>query len=491
MRYERVQFSTSICAAAAFVLASMAWGGPQPLGPAPTRPPSQAAMVGYKVNTFSTTAFTDKTVDVTEKGSTFTPGYQWYPGKFYYNSATNAASIILKGDGTIELSSDDASTGNCNSQISSFAADPSKLPGFTGISFGGGGYFEATFKFDPTDVFSSQAANPAPAFAGWPSWWGMATEHLSSGTNPGSFWYYSDPTYTDHNYAHFIETDFFEYLFGTPSNPNIYAGSLIDWYGDWGPFQSVQNDYGNKRRVVPRDTDFTQYHKYGFLWVPATSAAKGYDAYYFDGKQVGPAETWTQYQGQGPKPDGQPWCFGVQDQQHIGLIIGSGIHQPMTIQSVNVWQSSPNWNINTGTLYDTLYDFSLCDSHSANMITDNASPASFNGDACRVARRDTSPGAIVYRLVNLSSFTARYFLRDKRLNAVSFAVSKDKVKWTPIDVYYPRTVTTTAGWAYRDLNNRGRIPIGMEYLKITLSGKARSAKDQEIGQVSITAGDKP
>ena len=40
-----------------------------------------------------------------------------------------------------------------------------------------------------------------------------------------------------------------------------------------------------------------------------------------------------------------PWTFGILDQQHVVLILGTGPGEPMTIESVNVWQASAANNL--------------------------------------------------------------------------------------------------------------------------------------------------
>jgi len=445
--------------------------------------PPQAAAVGYKVNTFSST-FSTRSVDVND---TFNPGFQWYPSRWYYNKPTDSASITLAAGDTIVLNSDGAPTGNDNGQISSFSVPNSlseSVSGIVGEAFGGGGYFEATLKFDPSDVFARKNA-------GWPSWWGMSVEHLESGSpaNKSQYWYFYDATQKDHNYAHFAETDFFEYDVASPSRPLVWGGNMADWFGVWTQstgFSSIQTPWPYKQMPVPPDTDFTQFHKYGYLWVPATTSTDGYAKYYFDDKLVGAKPvTWSQYQGQDPPATKTtPWAYGILDQQHIGLILGSGVKMPMTVKCVNVWQSSANQNIGYGTLYDTLYDLSRAFS-CANMSVDTKLPPDFNGDAFRACRQSDAPGALVYSLPKIASFTARIFAAKGSANGVAFEISPDSKHWTTLKVYAPATVSTTDGWTYQDISNSRVLPRGMNYLRITLTGHAGDFRDHEIGQVRI------
>jgi len=98
--------------------------------------------------------------------------------------------------------------------------------------------------------------------------------------------------------------------------------------------------------VLPAPVDFSQWHRYGLLWIPATPQAKGSLTYFFDGRQIGPPIVWTQFQGQAPvspiKAVGPatPWAFGVIDRQHLVLILGSGASTPLRVKQVVVWQAS-------------------------------------------------------------------------------------------------------------------------------------------------------
>jgi len=200
-------------------------------------------------------------------------------------------------------------------------------PGFRGTAFGGGGYFEATF------AFNSALVNTAN---GWPAWWSEGLEHMIS---KGDNWTGQRP-----NYEHFIEPDFFEYDTGSGK---AYGGNMHDWYGVFNStcagnsYCGYQLPYSTVVRNVPSNTDFTQYHRYGFLWKPATATTKGALSYYFDGVQVGATTTYSKFTNQPPAPNAStPWSFGVIDQDHLVLIIGTAPPVPMKIKSIQVWQPS-------------------------------------------------------------------------------------------------------------------------------------------------------
>ena len=173
--------------------------------------PPQAAAVHYTVRTFSST-FSASEVDIT---NTSKSGFKWYPWKFF-GSTAKLSSIGINADESVTLSGD---TTGPNGQLAT--ASSTGMPGgFVGAAFGGGGYFEATFRFDPKDVIKNN-------FKGWPSWWSMAIEHMSGMATrqwPGQ----------QKGYEHFIEADFFEYDlrdYVMSGKWNYFGGAMHDWFG--------------------------------------------------------------------------------------------------------------------------------------------------------------------------------------------------------------------------------------------------------------------
>lgn len=292
--------------------------------PAVSAPP-QAAAFGYKMRTFSSRF----DMDVDTAGS-LKPGFKWYFWRFFGQSAKAENVLIGGAEKGVTLLGD---TTGPNGQLAT-AAPVSTSAKFVGSAFGGGGYFEATFKFDPKEVISR-------GFVGWPSWWSMALEHMAgldtrqwAGEQAG--------------YEHFIEADIFEYDLKDDvraGNENYYGGAVHDWYGhpDQG-LKKVTLPHFAVVRKAPRGIDFNQYHRYGLLWVPATESRNGFLEYYLDGRPIGLKVEWTKLIDQAPPPR-SPWMFGVTDRNHLVLILGTGVGQPMTIESVDVWQSSDENNL--------------------------------------------------------------------------------------------------------------------------------------------------
>ncbi len=129
-------------------------------------------------------------------------------------------------------------------------------------------------------------------------------------------------------YEHFVEADFFEYDlkdYVRRGKLNYFGGALHDWFGlpSADRYSHLTIPYSAVVREVPLNTDFTQYHRYGFLWVPATATENGYAEHYFDGRRIGMRIAWRQYTNQEPPPK-PPWMFSIIDQNHLVLILGTG-----------------------------------------------------------------------------------------------------------------------------------------------------------------------
>ena len=197
-------------------------------------------------------------------------------------------------------------------------------PAHFGVAFGGGGYFEAVFSWtDP----------PSPGYQnvdGWPAWWATSVEAdsfdgvapLPGGQN--------------------LEYDSYEAM-NTVDNTEYNAGIIV-----W-PQNFSNNNIGLSGSThAPPGTDVTKPHKVGFLWVPATSTAKGYIKNFYDDQQVGRTYTWDRYGGGwAPNTAGEP-TFSIMDSQHSRLWFGTGTKNPMTVHSVSVWQASDANNMRVG-----------------------------------------------------------------------------------------------------------------------------------------------
>jgi hypothetical protein len=287
-------------------------------------PPAEATQHGYTVNTFSSN-FTAQTVDMNNSRNR---GYKWYLFD-YFSKQADPLGIRLNSDGTVTLLGD--KTGALGALASAVPYRGTNT--FVGTAFGGGAYIEAVFHYDPAQVTAVHANGVR---APYPSFWSLPME--------GNIILRADQWVGQPaGYVHNVEVDMFEAAYVT--KPTAYGSGLHDWYGIRGKtctpglcVVSMLNPSGE--RDPPAGTDFTQFHTYGFLWVPATATTQGFIDAFFDGQLIGHTRSWTQFTNQAPTPVGQPWAFGKIDQQHIFFILGTGQGEPYTIKSVNVWQKN-------------------------------------------------------------------------------------------------------------------------------------------------------
>jgi hypothetical protein len=280
--------------------------------------PAPALANGYTLNTYSSN-FSPSKID---SGHTYASGFQWYD--FNFLGYSDVVSYTT-GPGHITISQ---TQNNGNAGIAS--AGQNGLGTWVGTAFGGGAYIQAIIKFDPSSI---NTAN------GWPAFWSMSIEHLKSSTSAATQW----PGQAT-GYMHFVELDEFE----------AYApdaiGALHDWYGTYQIGGTCGDDILCNVQSAPWSTLLTNqnwnvYQTVGVLWIPATVSTNGSATWYLNGVQVG-QQTWTQYTTQPPPPGGgATWTFGLIDQQHIVLILGTGTSPPITVQSVNVWQASAAGNL--------------------------------------------------------------------------------------------------------------------------------------------------
>jgi hypothetical protein len=294
--------------------------------------PTQALQAGYVIRTYGPSP-TLETSKANYPGVAF-----FYPPSFLGQSEPASASQ-QNADGTITLPGRAGDT--TNGQVAS-ATSARNMAGFVGIAFGGGGYFEATLKFDG---WQGAATDPNSTSMGWPSFWSLSLEHLLGSDAdqwPGQV----------SGYQHFGEIDFLEYnLASAQKTDEVYSGSIHDFYGlpnvTCAPamYCEVQNTYASKILNVPANTDFSAYHNYGMIWVPATDSGDGYVQWYFDDEPIGQPVTWAQFSQQSPNLTSVDMDFGIIDLQHFVVILGTGVRYPMTVSAVSVWQKSSASNL--------------------------------------------------------------------------------------------------------------------------------------------------
>jgi hypothetical protein len=158
---------------------------------------------------------------------------------------------------------------------------------WTGNSFHGGAYFEASI--------SNSTADPTPSTSGWPAFWMMSDEFLW-GSVTNNFW----------------EVDFYEKYYS--DQRRVWA--VHEWLASGSQITRV-----NGLETHPSGYNFNQFHTYGMLWVPGDRYV-----FYTDNVAVG---TYTYANNSSlVKGDNQSW----------NLILGTSGGWPMQVDWVRVWQ---------------------------------------------------------------------------------------------------------------------------------------------------------
>ena len=263
-----------------------------------------AAAVGYQTQTF---------------GPQLTLGVNWWPNNFY--SASIPAT--QNPDGTVLITAQG---------IASATYDTSKPHQWRGLAFGGGAYFEAVLHFSNAD---NSALTPS-----WPAFWSTDIENMSQNAVTASTQWAGQPQ----GFGNWIETDFFEYDRG---NVNEYGIQIHNWYG-YHAHARVQDvlSYSTAPIKVAEGFNWADAHKYGYLWVPATATTQGYAEGFMDDVQMGPTIYWNQYDPEAPPPPlPGTTAVSVWDSRHVILMLDTGPHNPMTIETVTVWQASDSNNL--------------------------------------------------------------------------------------------------------------------------------------------------
>lgn len=287
--------------------------------------PRAAAAAGYYQNTFSTEAFSSSAFNV---GSDVSSGFSWYGWSFFKGDLISGASnVMINSDKSITIGATSIAT----------AVRSKDRPLFKGIAFGGGGYFEAEIKFNHLGARGQDQ---------WPAWWAMSIEHLAQMPPPYGRW-----SGRGGAYEHFGEIDFFEYNLGFGRKVDEYGATVHDWFGEFNvtcpKYCRISTGYHEATIKVPLGTDWGSYHRYAGLWVPATQGRPGRITFYFDGAPM--RSFYWDAMVDNLSPEGllsgrARQAFAVNDSQHFALILGGSAEAPITVRSVNVWQSSTSKN---------------------------------------------------------------------------------------------------------------------------------------------------
>jgi hypothetical protein len=290
--------------------------------------PAPAAAVGYNTLTFGPNVTLGTTASPTTgypvfnnpTGSNWVP-YSWDGVEWQSIGAVQNADGSVSMDGTGQAYGDGLTTAAPSISYGN-ATEADRLV-FNGTAFGGGAYFVVVMK--------NSAGGPM-------SFWMDDVETM----NGGSIGIGANPWPGQAaGYGNWVEVDMME--FDTASQYGIHTES---WYGvspnnpqtDLGP-TSPDNSYGYLP-LTPQP-DYTRYHEYGYLWVPATDTKQGYGQWYFDGNIVSNTVYWNKYNpALAPPPVNGTTAGSIADVDHFTLFLGGYPGTTTTVQSVSVWQAS-------------------------------------------------------------------------------------------------------------------------------------------------------
>jgi hypothetical protein len=273
--------------------------------------PGPAAAVGFSKHTFGPDLYLFK---------------NWYKFNFFWVKP-DTITVTSNPNGSVTVTGpggNDYGAQLCTARLDQATGT------WTGKAFGGGAFVEATLSF--TGAYHG----PGPSF------WLNDIETMQSRTvsNRNIQW----PNQSL-GFGNWIEADVVEFN----ASGLAYGIAMHNWYGT--PADTKDANTGKisgSPVTTPAGTDFSQPHKYGLLWVPATSSTKGYAKWFFDDVQVGNTVTWDQFrQSSMPPPVASSTAFSVMDTRHLVLILGTG-GNPVTISAVSVWQKSTANNIQVG-----------------------------------------------------------------------------------------------------------------------------------------------
>jgi beta-glucanase (GH16 family) len=243
----------------------------------PTTPPAQASAAGYRKLVFYDEFNSAANISPDGSGS-----YNWYTTNFYSPSATLPNTGYQVGNGYLTILTD--ASGYSEGLAT---AEPAHSSGVWQH-----GYFESRIRFNP---LGSQGG-------AWPAFWSYSIEGAMGQIPAGS---------------DFAELDFMEcYPIGGSCT---FITTLHQWqYNPSGNISIAGNP--NNVPTIPAGTDFTQWHIYGCLWTPNKVQ------WYLDNKLITTVAT-------GPGTN-----FTALEQNHMFLLLGTGMNWPMDVDYVHVWQ---------------------------------------------------------------------------------------------------------------------------------------------------------
>lgn len=227
--------------------------------------PPQASAVGYLTQTLASSLVSSEF-----NFGPCTSASTWAGLNFNSQTPSTSASVSFAGPGYSTIG-----VANERAEFSSACQDPVGTQNWHGTVYGGGGYFEMIGAYNTNTL---QGLSPSS----WPSFWCVDIEcnkGVMSGFIDPNCWWNGQGLITSSIYAHPVEVDIFEgdaWSFSSPGHSDWIADTMREAWGIFGSTCTAYCAITTPITVRPEyqtigQQDYNQFHRYGFLWVPATS----------------------------------------------------------------------------------------------------------------------------------------------------------------------------------------------------------------------------
>jgi hypothetical protein len=134
---------------------------------------------------------------------------------------------------------------------------------------------------------------------------------------------------------------------------------------------------------------------------------------------------------------------------------------------------------------DDLNNWDKVYSYTANWTFMENDPLYFEGDTSRLKRSSKTTENVIYKLENISDFTAKIYYMTSFINNVKVYVSSDNESWTQLAIKNDTPIETGGGWLRVNIKpSANGIPDGINYLMIEFLDTNRGYTPQ-LSQVII------
>lgn len=270
---------------------------------------------------FNSTTFSDNFTSLSEVdlADTANAGFNWYLRNAWPNSLLNSYKTLPSSDptGVVLNGSGNGFQLSKGSHFNLASACTDGANGFHGRTFSGGGYFECSMNYDPTQALTSDII--------WPAFWSLGVAHLEGLGG-----------------AVYDELDFYE-AFPISNGATEANYGAHEWTITGGGSSLTSNSLAFTNVTLPGSPVLTNFHRYGTLWVPPSkNGGTGLIQRYFDGQLL--STTTFNYGAGGALPAFTPsnpnGVFTANDTDSIVLLLsaGPGSGWPVNVNNVRVIQ---------------------------------------------------------------------------------------------------------------------------------------------------------